>query len=50
MQSEIDQYTNEIKTFRPANADALETFRIKYLGTKGIIKDLYEQFKSDSAE
>ena len=50
MQSEIDQYTNEIKTFKPANADALETFRIKYLGTKGIIKDLFEQFKSVSAE
>jgi len=50
MQSEIDQYTNEIKTFKPANADALESFRIKYLGTKGIIKDLFEQFKSVSVE
>jgi len=50
MQSEIDKYTTEVNNFKPANADALESFRIKYLGTKGIIKDLFEQFKSVSAE
>jgi len=50
MQSQIDQYTAEIDTFSPANADELETFRIKFLGTKGIIKDLFEQFKNVSAE
>ncbi|HEY5326283.1 MAG TPA: phenylalanine--tRNA ligase subunit alpha [Mucilaginibacter sp.] len=50
MQSQIDQYTAEIDTFSPANADELETFRIKFLGTKGVIKDLFEQFKNVSAE
>ena len=43
MQQQIDQYTAEINAFSPANADELEAFRIKYLGTKGLIKDLFEQ-------
>lgn len=50
MQDKIDQYTAEIAAANPANADELEIFRIKYLGTKGIIKDLFEQFKSVSPE
>lgn len=31
----------EIKSSAPANADELEQFRIKYLGTKGILKELF---------
>src|ERR1700744_1103898 len=50
MQEQIDQYTAEIKTFSAANADELEVFRIKFLGTKGIIKDLFDQFKSVGPE
>jgi phenylalanyl-tRNA synthetase alpha chain len=46
MQAQIDQYTSEINSFLPANADELEAFRIKFLGTKGVIKDLFEQFKT----
>src|ERR1700742_505798 len=50
MQAQIDQYTTEINAFSPANADELETFRIRFLGTKGIIKDLFEQFKTVGPE
>ncbi|MXV49339.1 phenylalanine--tRNA ligase subunit alpha [Pedobacter sp. HMF7647] len=50
MQSKIDQYTAEISAFSPANADELETFRIKYLGTKGLLKDLFDEFKTVSPE
>ena len=50
MQAQIDQYTSEINAFSPANADELETFRIKFLGTKGIIKDLFEEFKTVGPE
>jgi len=50
MQTQINQYTAEINAFSPANADELETFRIKFLGTKGIIKDLFEQFKNVGPE
>jgi phenylalanyl-tRNA synthetase alpha chain len=50
MQAQIDQYTTEINAFSPANADELEAFRIKFLGTKGIIKDLFEKFKTVGPE
>ncbi|WP_157542509.1 phenylalanine--tRNA ligase subunit alpha [Mucilaginibacter aquatilis] len=50
MQELIDKYTAEVEAFSPANADELETFRIKFLGTKGLIKDLFEQFKSTTPE
>lgn len=50
MQQKIDQYLKEISVFQPRNAGELESFRIKFLGTKGIIKDLFEEFKSVSSE
>jgi len=50
MQAKIDQYTSEINAFQPANADELESFRIKYLGSKGLIKDLFDEFKSVGPE
>src|ERR1700733_2195015 len=50
MQDKIDQYTKEINAFLAANAEELETFRIKFLGTKGVIKDLFEQFKTVGTE
>lgn len=50
MQDQINQYTTEINNFHPANAAELETFRIRFLGTKGLIKDLFDQFKSVSTE
>lgn len=50
MQEKIDQYTADIQAFSPANDDELEAFRIKYLGTKGLIKDLFEKFKTVGPE
>jgi phenylalanyl-tRNA synthetase alpha chain len=50
MQEKINQYTAEINAFQPKNAEELETFRIRFLGTKGIIKDLFEEFKTVSSE
>lgn len=50
MQSKITQYTSEIEAFEPKTAEELETFRIKFLGTKGIIKDLFDEFKAVSPE
>lgn len=50
MQQKIAEYTSEINAFQPANAEELETFRIKFLGTKGIIKDLFDEFKAVSPE
>ncbi|WP_407430235.1 phenylalanine--tRNA ligase subunit alpha [Arcticibacter sp.] len=50
MQEQITQYTTEILAFEPKSAEELEAFRIKFLGTKGIIKDLFDQFKAVSPE
>jgi phenylalanyl-tRNA synthetase alpha chain len=50
MQDQINQYTLEIEEFAPANAAQLEEFRIRWLGTKGVVKDLFEQFKAVSPE
>ncbi len=50
MQQKIDQYLSEINSFQSKNTDEIESFRIKFLGTKGIIKDLFEEFKAVSSE
>ena len=50
MQETIDKYTAEIKAFAATKADELEAFRIKFLGSKGIIKDLFDQFKTVGPE
>ncbi|RWU08289.1 phenylalanine--tRNA ligase subunit alpha [Pedobacter chitinilyticus] len=50
LQDQITQYTNEINAFSTANAAELEQFRIRFLGTKGIIKDLFDEFKAVSPE
>jgi phenylalanyl-tRNA synthetase alpha chain len=50
MQSKIEGYIAEIKAFVPGSADELEQFRIKFLGRKGIIGDLFEEFKTVSPE
>ncbi len=50
LHDQITQYTEEINTFSTSDAGALEQFRIKFLGTKGIIKDIFDEFKAVSPE
>ncbi len=50
MQAKLDQYTAEIKQFSPATAQEVESFRIKFLGSKGIVKELFDEFKSVGPE
>jgi phenylalanyl-tRNA synthetase alpha chain len=50
LQDKITQYTEEINAFNSVNTDELEVFRIKYLGTKGLIKDVFDEFKAVSSE
>ncbi|MBX2908737.1 MAG: phenylalanine--tRNA ligase subunit alpha [Chitinophagales bacterium] len=45
-----NEILKEIEAAHPENADALEQFRIKYLGTKGVIKDLFGAMKNIAAE
>lgn len=50
LQDQITQYTTEINAFDTTSADELEQFRIRFLGTKGIIKDIFDEFKAVSPE
>ncbi|MXV17141.1 phenylalanine--tRNA ligase subunit alpha [Hufsiella ginkgonis] len=50
IQEKINQYTEEINVFPGGDAAAVEAFRIKYLGTRGLIKDLFDEFKSATPE
>lgn len=44
----IKQYKAEIAQFQSVKPDEIEQFRIKFLGTKGLIKMLFEDFKNVS--
>lgn len=46
MYKAIDDHLIAVEAFRPSNAEELEAFRLKYLGKKGVLNDLFTQFKS----
>jgi len=46
MIDQIKKYIEEVKNFHSTNASEIEEFRIKFLGKKGILTDLFTQFKS----
>lgn len=47
---QIDAYRKEIEGYQISNPQQLEEFRIKYLGTKGIVKGLFGEMKAVPAE
>jgi phenylalanyl-tRNA synthetase alpha chain len=42
----ITNYLNEAGLFKPASPRELEDFRIKYLGKKGILQDIFNEFRA----
>ncbi len=50
MENKINAYIAEITAFEPKNAEELENFRIRFLGRKGIIGELFEEFKTVTPE
>ena len=42
----IEEYKNEIDSADISKNDALEEFRIKFLGSKNVLKDLYKELKT----
>lgn len=46
MLTKIDELLNEVNLFHSDSKDEIEQFRIKYNGKKGILNDLFEQFKT----
>ncbi|UAY51894.1 phenylalanine--tRNA ligase subunit alpha [Ferruginibacter albus] len=47
---QIEDYKQEINNYVAANADDAETFRIKYLGTKGLVKSVMGEMKNVPAD
>ena len=45
MKQKIIDYLNDIQAFSTDNSENIEAFRIKYLCSKGIIKELFADFK-----
>ncbi len=46
MIDKIKAHIEEAKAFNTKNKEALEQFRIKYLGSKGLLKELFNEFKN----
>jgi phenylalanyl-tRNA synthetase alpha chain len=47
---QIEQYTQEITSLTLNGADSLEAYRIKFLGTKGIVKNLFAEMRNVPSE
>lgn len=47
---QIENYKQEIESLIPNGAESLEAFRIRFLGTKGIVKALFAEMKQVPAE
>lgn len=50
LQEQLKEYEQEIKAFQPSTADELEAYRIKFLGTKGIVKQVFGEMKNVPAD
>ncbi len=46
MIDKIKEYIAEADAFQTDNKETLEQFRIQYLGSKGLLKDLFSEFKN----
>lgn len=46
MTETIKAHIEEVKAFHTENKEQLEVFRIKYLGSKGLLKDFFAEFKN----
>ena len=43
---QIEQYKQEMQAFEATTPDQVEAFRIKYLGTKGLVKTVMGEMKN----
>jgi phenylalanyl-tRNA synthetase alpha chain len=50
MKDKITQLLEEVKQFAADNTETLEQFRIRFLGRKGLLQDMFEEFKTMSNE
>ena len=50
MLDKVKELIGDVKAFNATTKDEVEAFRIKYLGSKGLLKDLFAEFKNVDAE
>jgi phenylalanyl-tRNA synthetase alpha chain len=50
MNEKISKLLDEVKGFKASSKDEVEAFRIKYLGKKGLLNELFAEFKTVKAE
>lgn len=50
MKEKIDHLLAEVQSFTAENAETLEQFRIRFLGRKGQLQELFEEFKTLTSE
>ncbi|MCC7231763.1 MAG: phenylalanine--tRNA ligase subunit alpha [Bacteroidia bacterium] len=50
MQDRINRIIEEVEQFRPSDREQVEAFRVKYLGRKGILADLFAEMKTLQAD
>ncbi len=50
LQDKISEYSKEIAAFNPADTSELEAFRLRFLVSKGIIRGLFDEFKTVSPD
>lgn len=48
--AQVEQYKKEIREAVVSSKEELEAFRIKYLGTKGLVKTIMGEMKTVAAE
>jgi phenylalanyl-tRNA synthetase alpha chain len=46
MLDKVNELIGEVKAFKADTKEEVESFRIKYLGSKGVLKELFGEFKS----
>ncbi len=46
MLDKVNELIGEVKDFKATSKEEVEAFRIKYLGSKGVLKDLFNDFKT----
>jgi phenylalanyl-tRNA synthetase alpha chain len=46
MLEKVNELIEEVKVFNSTNKDEIEQFRIKFLGSKGLLKELFNEFKN----
>lgn len=50
MQAKIQEYLHEVASAAPSNAQEAEALRLRFLGRKGVMNDLFADFKTVASE